>query len=54
MPHIFTLTILCMCKGLFRDNPSVSDFMETLEIHIGNPFWELLPKLHFSTGIAEF
>jgi hypothetical protein len=19
-----------------------------------NPFWELLPKLHFSTGIAEW
>jgi hypothetical protein len=22
--------------------------------YLGNPFWELLPKLHFSTGIAEF
>ena len=23
-------------------------------LSLGNPFWELLPKLHFSTGIAEF
>ena len=22
--------------------------------YLENPFWELLPKLHFSTGIAEF
>ena len=27
---------------------------EIFYIYLGNPFSELLPKLHFSTGIAEF
>ena len=43
---------------LAPSRPPLSPFSRDLRIfsntYLENPFWELLPKLHFSTGIAEF